>query len=58
MQAAAEEMAKLGERQSAAVKHSIANGYQGLIEPKNGSGASAPAHQTKFAKVMENLHRA
>jgi hypothetical protein len=38
MQAAAEEMARLGASQQDAVKHSIANGYQGLVERKEAGG--------------------
>jgi hypothetical protein len=55
MQAAAEKMASLGERQHEAVKHSIANGYQGLVETRSSQGA--PARKTKFAQAMEALHR-
>lgn len=33
------ELAKFGDRQSEVVEHSIANGYQGLIEPKGVNGA-------------------
>lgn len=32
--AAAEELAKFGERQAEVVRHSMANGYQGLVPPK------------------------
>lgn len=38
---AATQMAKLGSQQSIAVKHSIANGYQGLYLPKNASRGTA-----------------
>lgn len=43
--AAAEELAALGDatRQAAAVKHSIANGYQGLFQPKGTPAQTAPA---------------
>lgn len=37
MRKAAEQMAALGDGQRAAVDHSIANGYQGLIAPKEGA---------------------
>jgi hypothetical protein len=57
MQKAAEQMAALGPQQRAAVDHSIANGYQGLIEP-NGSGKAHQPQKTKFARAMEDLDRA
>lgn len=37
--AAAEQLAALGAEQAAAVKHSIANGYQGLFAPKGNGHA-------------------
>ncbi len=39
MMAAAEQLAALGAEQAAAVKHSIANGYQGLFAPKGNGHA-------------------
>lgn len=54
-QKAAEQMAALGPQQRAAVDHSIANGYQGLVEPKivNGSGARKPAVKIKSIEELE-----
>lgn len=40
--AAAEELAGFGSEQSAVVKHSIANGYQGLFAPKAGLNGKHP----------------
>lgn len=53
---AATALAKLGRMQRATVDHSIANGYQGLIEPKqqgfNGKLASAaPNHDAEWAEA-------
>jgi hypothetical protein len=49
MQAAAEELAAFGDQQAAAVRHSKANGYQGLVPPKaNGSlQPERPVHRHK-----------
>jgi hypothetical protein len=60
MRAAAERLAAYGDKQLAVVKRSIADGYQGLIDPKlNGSGhAATPEHKTKFAKAMDALNNA
>lgn len=62
MQAAAEQMAKLGHRQREAVDASIANGWQGLFPPKgNPSPASNPRvgslayTQAKAAEYREKL---
>jgi len=40
--AAAEELAKFGAEQASVVKHSIANGYQGLFAPKAGLNGKHP----------------
>lgn len=40
--AAAEELAAFGDRQAAVVKHSVAQGYQGLYPPKGSNGISKP----------------
>lgn len=48
MQAAAEELAAFGDHQAAVVRHSKANGYQGLVAPKangaNGNGKASGAN--------------
>lgn len=49
--AAQQQMAKLGEKQSEAVSHSIANGYQGLFEPK---GAGPPRSGTGRQSAIDN----
>jgi len=59
MQAAAEEMALLGERQRDAVKHSIANGYQGLVERREVSGWREKSYVTPLsAEELEARERA
>ena len=50
--AAAKQMAKLGPGQAAAVEHSIANQYQGLVEPR-GAG---PSHLTKYERNRLGLY--
>jgi uncharacterized protein YdaU (DUF1376 family) len=59
MPAAAREMAKLGPLQRAAVDHSIANGYQGLIAPKdgpNGRRIEVP-RPTRYEQLTAGLDR-
>jgi hypothetical protein len=54
MSAAARKLAAMGPRQRAAVDESIANGYQGLFEPKsNGKHppAAAPDHSAEWAEA-------
>jgi uncharacterized protein YdaU (DUF1376 family) len=41
LKAAAQELAKFGPRQADVVQHSVANGYQGLVPPKNNSAHAA-----------------
>lgn len=53
MQAAAEELAAFGTLQSEVVRHSKANGYQGLVAPKNGGGTHAPAAPMKLRTADE-----
>jgi hypothetical protein len=52
---AAKEMSRLGAGQRAAVEHSKANGYQGLIAPKPANGAkpgfSPPDHSAEWAEA-------
>lgn len=42
MAAAQRELAAFGDQQAIVVDHSIANGYQGLFEPKRANGAAPP----------------
>jgi hypothetical protein len=51
MEAAAKEMAALGDGQAAAVQNSIANGYQGLVQPKS----SGPSGTTKYERNIQRL---
>lgn len=54
LQAAAEELAAFGEQQSAVVRHSKAQGYQGLFPPKANGSARQPAYRpTKSADELE-----
>lgn len=51
MQAAAEELAAFGDQQAVVVKHSMANGYQGLFAPKsNGNGKHQPTARATLPK--------
>jgi hypothetical protein len=59
MRAAAEELAAFGELQAAVVKHSMANGYQGLFAPKaNGQHQRAPPVKYRTADEIEAEERA
>jgi hypothetical protein len=51
LEAAARAMAALGDQQAAAVQHSIANQYQGLIQPRG--GRSAPKQRAKTVAELE-----
>ena len=53
LEAAAKDMAALGDQQAAAVQHSIANQYQGLIPPR--SGRSAPKQRPMTAEEAEAM---
>jgi hypothetical protein len=55
MAAAANEMAKLGDGQAAAVQFSIANSYQGLIEPKRPNGVHSGARRISVPKSADQL---
>jgi hypothetical protein len=55
---AAEQLAALGDGQRAAVDHSIANGYQGLIPPKeNGNGQRTGRRLTRYEELTADLDR-
>jgi hypothetical protein len=55
-QKAMEAMAALGDGQRAAVDHSIANGYQGLIAPKAGANGNGRI-LTRYEKLTADLDR-
>lgn len=60
MQAAAEELSAFGAQQAVVVKHSIANGYQGLYAPKTNGAAHqrAPPMRLRTADEIEAEERA
>lgn len=59
MQSAAEELAAFGAEQAAVVRHSKAQGYQGLVSPKkNGNGVYRSNGPTTHAQVMAALDAA
>jgi hypothetical protein len=51
-EAAAQEMARLGDMQAAAVQNSIANGYQGLVPPKAENGARPTRYEETRKRAL------